>query len=455
MALILEEPLDTWLPKIIIENVQKRSGQTITATEFNNWFNLLIIQGNYNSRAITSIVKRMLEGISPYEIAVENGFVGTEVEWLTSLNGEQGAPGLSAYEEAVAHGYVGTYEDWATNEHTVVLDQYADNIEQYAEYIEQYSNEIRVAIENLIGNTTGINDTTASILTAYSSVKTQSLLDGVQAHISNPNSLINGDFKVWQRGTSFTDQYNFSYNADRWVCQSSTPCTIEKVSNGLKITSTGTEPYGIAQRIEEDPLLIGKSLSLSISVDGIIYTTQGTLLSSANVAMEYPNLVMYFGNGAGMYNYVTILFKDGASNHTVNWVKLEVNNCVTPFIPKTYAEELRDCYRYYRRINAINSASRFGFGYTYTSTLTPCDIHVPVPMRTAYPVLTYSSASHFGISAGSGFHTVTNMEASHGGTNLASIAIMVTANIGSTPMAQYAILMANTANAWIAFETEL
>lgn len=32
-------------------------------------------------------------GASAYEIAVENGFVGTETEWLASLVGPQGEPG--------------------------------------------------------------------------------------------------------------------------------------------------------------------------------------------------------------------------------------------------------------------------------------------------------------------------------------------------------------------------
>ena len=34
------------------------------------------------------------DGASAYEIAVQNGFKGTEVEWLESLKGEQGAQGL-------------------------------------------------------------------------------------------------------------------------------------------------------------------------------------------------------------------------------------------------------------------------------------------------------------------------------------------------------------------------
>ena len=32
-------------------------------------------------------------GLSAYEIAVQNGFEGTETEWLESLKGEQGVPG--------------------------------------------------------------------------------------------------------------------------------------------------------------------------------------------------------------------------------------------------------------------------------------------------------------------------------------------------------------------------
>lgn len=53
-------------------------------------------------------------GASAYEIAVENGFVGTEEEWLASLGGGagSGADGASAYEIAVANGFVGTEGEW-------------------------------------------------------------------------------------------------------------------------------------------------------------------------------------------------------------------------------------------------------------------------------------------------------------------------------------------------------
>ncbi len=57
----------------------------------------------------------MLEGKSAYDIAVENGFVGTELEWLESLKGKDGeyaGAGKSAYEIAVENGFVGTEQEW-------------------------------------------------------------------------------------------------------------------------------------------------------------------------------------------------------------------------------------------------------------------------------------------------------------------------------------------------------
>ena len=74
-----------------------------------------------------------LDGKSAFEIAVEHGFVGTEMEWLESLRGTDGKDGLpgkdgadglpgrdgingsdgkSAYIVALEHGFTGTEDDW-------------------------------------------------------------------------------------------------------------------------------------------------------------------------------------------------------------------------------------------------------------------------------------------------------------------------------------------------------
>jgi hypothetical protein len=51
-------------------------------------------------------------GKSAYELAVENGFVGTEIDWLASLVGSAGIDGLSAYEIAVNNGFIGNEAAW-------------------------------------------------------------------------------------------------------------------------------------------------------------------------------------------------------------------------------------------------------------------------------------------------------------------------------------------------------
>ena len=47
-----------------------------------------------------------INGKSAYQVAIDNGFVGTQAQWLESLIGN------SAYEDWVANGGVGTFQDF-------------------------------------------------------------------------------------------------------------------------------------------------------------------------------------------------------------------------------------------------------------------------------------------------------------------------------------------------------
>ena len=49
------------------------------------------------------------DGLSAYDVAVKNGYSGTEEDWLKTLKGELGD---SAYEVAVENGFEGTEEEW-------------------------------------------------------------------------------------------------------------------------------------------------------------------------------------------------------------------------------------------------------------------------------------------------------------------------------------------------------
>lgn len=75
-------------------------------------------------------------GDSAYQVAVKQGFAGTEEEWLKSLEGD---PGASAYEVAVKEGFIGTKEEWlaslkASNDLIVIKDVYPiTNISQFSD----------------------------------------------------------------------------------------------------------------------------------------------------------------------------------------------------------------------------------------------------------------------------------------------------------------------------------
>lgn len=56
-----------------------------------------------------------VNGKSAYQLAVDNGFQGSEEDWLKTLKGstgDSGQPGLSAYQLAQVQGYLGTQQDW-------------------------------------------------------------------------------------------------------------------------------------------------------------------------------------------------------------------------------------------------------------------------------------------------------------------------------------------------------
>ena len=87
-----------------------------------------LLQPYAKTEEVTEIIAQCVEmlppgkdGLSAYEVAAANGFVGDEASWLESLKGKDGDPGapgrdgqdgLSAYEIAQTHGYKEDEASW-------------------------------------------------------------------------------------------------------------------------------------------------------------------------------------------------------------------------------------------------------------------------------------------------------------------------------------------------------
>lgn len=179
------------------------------------------------------------------------------------------------------------------------------------------------------------------------------------SQLSNPNLLINGDFQIWQRGTSFGSGV---YSADRWIAFSATGGiqVTRDTDNSLKITASKAEFAGITQAVEGKCRdLLGKKVTISAKVKSTIpillsVEANGTAVDSAvfPASAGYAIISKTVTLPATINeNTLRALVVGNQQIGTINvaWVKHELGDIATPFSPRTIAEELVMCQRYYQK----------------------------------------------------------------------------------------------------------
>lgn len=260
-----------------------------------------------------------------------------------------------------------------------------------------------------LSNTVGESDTNGYTQKATNSV------------ISNPNLLINGDFRVNQRGkTSYSGKGE--YTVDRWY--NSNEATIVRVGvDRISIEATTKNGY-ILQRIEKGyEQLKGKTVTFSAKIDGVVYKSTGIVPTSFSTESIY-NVTGSLQNSQGTLSdcalyirptdlraFVQIGVKTGKTI-VVEWVKLEVSPVATSFSPRPYAEEIALCQRYYKRIvpNAENSIA-VGTMQPATTISGFAVFNFGIPMQKT-PTISYSSLSDLAIGyndTSTGQTTITSM----------------------------------------------
>jgi hypothetical protein len=253
------------------------------------------------------------------------------------------------------------------------------------------------------------------------------------------NKIINGDFRNWQRGTSFTINSTNLYTADRFFASYSTaaPTTYtvsqqtfapgELPGNAAEgvyflrsaLTSIGTATnVRIEQRIEDVKTFAGTTITVSfyakadaprvLTVMGIQYFAGGS--ASVDIASQTVNLTTSWarysltfaipsisgktigitGGGA-----LGIRFSHPASNSTIDlWgVQAEYGSKATPFQTASGGSiqgELAMCQRYYVRFDNASVNAIHGIGLAYDTTNTYFSNQLPVTMRTAPSAIDFS-----------------------------------------------------------------
>ena len=178
---------------------------------------------------------------------------------------------------------------------------------------------------------------------------------------SNPNLLINGDFKIWQRGTSFSiarssGAGNEKYTADRWYILNSGYQSInitQNSSNYLVIRPSAHMNLVLGQYIEKNSFHTSSGFTLQILAS---CDSSATIIPSINsingdtITVNSSSPAWYTSNINTNIGVNSIDFKlniQGGTELTILAIKLEKNNKATPYCPRTYQEELNDCMRFY------------------------------------------------------------------------------------------------------------
>jgi hypothetical protein len=313
------------------------------------------------------------------------------------------------------------------------------------------------------------------------------------------NKIINGNFGIWQRGTSFTSIANLSYTADRFyeahdgtgtvnvTRQAFTPGTAPVAGYEgsyfyrQAVTSSGTTTFfQTAQKIEDVTTFAGQTVKVSFwakadsARTGLVYGDQ--LFGSGGSAQVQLD-VNYFamttswqrfsftysipsiaGKTIGTGSSVAFYFRNGGTTAgaTIDlWgIQVEAGSTATPFqtATGTIQGELAACQRYYWRVNSSEGSnySPMIYGYSRSTTSVSGQITFPVKMRVSPTSL---DTANLAFLYGAG--TVTSMSSlsldltNPSAASITSTVASMTANLPGFIVAN------NSSSAFIGFNAEL
>ena len=249
----------------------------------------------------------------------------------------------------------------------------------------------------------------------------------VAPFVAGKNKIINGDFGIWQRGTSFSNSGN--YTADRWYWDSDAIVTISQqaFTAGAAPVAGYEAPYffriaksaggtyvATRQKVEDVRTFANQTVTLSfwakanatVTINPYYQqnfgsggsTTTGASIGSGftlttswvrySATVAIPSVAgMTIGTGSYLEVFAGRYVGSAATTIDIWGVQLEAGSIATPFTTAsgTLQGELTLCQRYYYRMTNTTSDGYgiFAFGSAGSSTSAVFYITLPVTMRTS------------------------------------------------------------------------
>jgi len=251
------------------------------------------------------------------------------------------------------------------------------------------------------------------------------------------NKIINGDFSIWQRGTTVTPASGtYGYGADRWRTYSfaATSSTLSQQSFTAgaapvagyeaqyfaRFASTNTATYA-SQPIEDVRTFAGQPVTVSFwaksasaqtlssvkfdqnfgSGGSSTVTTSGTAPAITTSWARYSvpiSVPSISGKTIGTSSNLDLVISGAINNNLDLWgVQVEYGSKATPFetATGTLQGELAACQRYFvQLVNGINQV--IGNGSAYSASEMDGVIYLPVPMRTAPTAVQTTGTDYWG-----------------------------------------------------------
>lgn len=258
------------------------------------------------------------------------------------------------------------------------------------------------------------------------------------------NLLINGNFDVWQRGTtSYSDTLNGYQTADRWNINNSSGTSIQTRQNFVvgqtdvpgfprhyfRLTAqVANNNQGIHQRVGDVRVLAGRTVTLSFWARGT-NPTAGHFVSSwiqdfgagGSADLETlmddrivltPEFKKYTITttvpsvsgktvGPSSWTWVEVLRQAASDTGTDAWeadiasVQLEFGSVATPFEHRSYGEELALCQRYFQK-NGSTSGKNEGVSVAYSTTRLRGQFQSFATTMRTDPSVTLTDAEYYG-----------------------------------------------------------